>query len=132
MKSHSRKGRFVRVAENLYRYSASKTYYAVYSGHGKLAWKNLKTTDAELAKRKLKDQVAKAGRIDARQARMTLEDLLRLLEDGLDRFDVRTRANRKTILTAFKRTWKHGLGLPVQDDTPAQLNVWLAQHSARM
>ncbi|MGO8926304.1 MAG: tyrosine-type recombinase/integrase [Limisphaerales bacterium] len=132
MKSHSRKGRFVRVAENLYRYSASKTYYAVYRRHGKLAWKSLKTTDAELAKRKLKDQVAKAGRIDARQARMTLEALLRLLEDGLDRFDVRTRANRKSILTAFKHTWKHGLDLPVQDVTPAQLNVWLAQHSARM
>ncbi len=41
MEPHRRSGEFVRVGENLYRYSTSKTYYAVYRKHGKLIWKSL-------------------------------------------------------------------------------------------
>jgi integrase len=129
---HRRSGEFVRVGENLYRYSTSKTYYAVYRKHGRLLWKSLKTTDRELAKRKLKDEIANAGRIDQRQEKMSLGALLGLFEDHLNRFDVRTRANRRYILNTFKQTWKYGLDLAVRDITLAQLDGWLAQHSARI
>jgi integrase len=132
MKQHARNGQFVRVAENLYRYSASKTYYAVYRKNGKLAWKSLKTTDPEIARRKLKEEIASASRVDARQEKMTLDALLDLYVQHLDRLDDRTRANRKSILNAFRATWKHGFDLPVKDVNPAELEVWLAQHRGRM
>jgi integrase len=132
MSQHPRKGEFVRVAENLYRYSASKKYYAVFRRNRKLKWQSLGTTDRELAKRKLKDTLAKAGMVDARQENVTLAGLLLVYEEQLNRFDVRTRANCKSILKAFKETWKYGLDLPVKDVTGAQLEVWLAQHGGRM
>ena len=66
MEQHGRKGKFVKVGENLYRYSTSKTYYAVFRRHGKLRWVSLKTADRELANRKLDDEMANAGKIDVR------------------------------------------------------------------
>jgi integrase len=132
MKRHARNGKFVRVSENLYRYSSSKTYYAVYRREGKLVWKSLGTTDRELAKRRLKEEIATAGRIDARQKDMSVESILRLYEEQLSRFDVGTQVNRKSILHTFRTTWKYGLDLPVKDVSPAQLDTWLAQHRARI
>ena len=104
MKRHARNGKFVRVSENLYRYSSSKTYYAVYRREGKLVWKSLGTADRELAKRRLKEEIATAGRIDARQKDMSVESLLRLYEEQLSRFDVGTQVNRKSILNTFRTT----------------------------
>jgi integrase len=92
----------------------------------------LGTTDREIAKRRLNEEFATAGRIDVRQAQMTLEALLKLHEDQLNRYDVRTRENRRSILNTFRRTWRQGLGIPLKEITPADLELWLAQHSARM
>ncbi len=51
-RNHQRKGEFRKVGENLYRYSTSGTYYAVFRVQGKLIWKSLETDDRELANRK--------------------------------------------------------------------------------
>jgi len=62
--THSRKGEFHKVGENLYRYSSNDHYYGVFRVNGKLIWKSLKTVDRELAKRKLKEEKEnKAGSI---------------------------------------------------------------------
>ncbi len=82
-RNHERKGKFVKAGENLYRYSTTKIYYAVFRKNGKLAWKSLDTQDRDIAKRKLKEEMEKAGRIDARQEKMTLESLLKIFEDQL-------------------------------------------------
>jgi integrase len=132
MSLHPRKGEFAKVAENLYRYSTNKKYYAVFRRQGKLKWKSLETADREIAKRKLKDVLALAGTIDARQENLTLAGLIATYEEQLNRFDIRTRANRASIVRAFKQTWKYGLGSPVKDVTRAQLETWLAHHNARM
>jgi hypothetical protein len=50
---HTRKGKFIKVGENLYRYSASKAYYSVFRRDGKLTWKSLRTNDRQLANRRL-------------------------------------------------------------------------------
>ena len=55
-RNHQRKGEFRKVGENLYRYSTSGTYYAVFRVRGKLIRKSLKTADRERAKRKLKEE----------------------------------------------------------------------------
>ena len=132
MNPHKRSGKFVRVSENLYRYSSNKVYYAVYRRGGKLLWRSLRTTDRELAKRKLQDEIASAGRMDPQQRDLTVESLLDLYEQQLGRFDAGTQVNRKSILKAFRATWKHGLDLPVKEVSPAQLEVWLARHRTRL
>jgi hypothetical protein len=61
--THSRKGEFHKVGENLYRYSSNdRYYYGVFRVNGKLIWKSrksLKTSNREPAKRKLKEEQEK-------------------------------------------------------------------------
>ena len=97
-RNHQRKGAFRKVGENLYRYSTSGTYYAVFRVQGKLIWKSLKTDDRELANRKLKDEKEKKGRIDADAAKMTLSTLLDLYEKRLQQYDAKTIETRAWIL----------------------------------
>ncbi len=58
---HRRNGVFREVRENLYRYSSSGTYYAVFRPNGKLIWghvisESLQPAERELAKRKHKEE----------------------------------------------------------------------------
>src|SRR5437764_1322601 len=73
--THARKGEFHKVGENLYRYSSNDRYYAVFRVNGKLIWKSLKTSDRELAKRKLKEEQEKQGRVDPEATKLTLSGL---------------------------------------------------------
>jgi hypothetical protein len=75
--AHSRTGEFRKVGENLYRYSSNGVYYARFRSKGKSIYRSLKTTDRELAKRKLNDEIAQASKIDPKLARMTLAEILR-------------------------------------------------------
>ena len=131
-RNHQRKGEFRKVGENLYRYSTSGTYYAVFRVQGKLIWKSLKTDDRELANRKLKDEKEKKGRIDADAAKMTLSTLLDLYEKRLQQYDAKTIETRAWILKTFRETWRNGLEIPVRAVTKAQLDLWLAPHRARL
>ncbi len=125
MENHRRKGEFVKVGENLYRYSTSKTYYAVFRRHGKLRRISLKTADRELADRKLKTEMANAGKVDVRHEHLTLKQLVEMYEERLLGFDKGTEMIRRSVLNAFRRTWMQGLDVPVKDITPAQLEIWV-------
>ncbi len=74
----------------------------------------------------------KAGKIDPLNAKMVLKALLDLYEKQLGRFDIRTRARRRSILNIFKKTWPYGVEIAVRDINRAQRDVWLAQHMERM
>ena len=52
-----------KVGEHLYRYKPNKKYYAVFRINGKLHWKSLKTSDRELASRRLKDESRRFARL---------------------------------------------------------------------
>jgi integrase len=130
--THSRKGEFHKVGENLYRYSSNDRYYGVFRVNGKLIWKSLKTRDRDLAKRRLKDEKERQGRVDPAATKLTLSELLDLYEKSLEQFDGKTKASRTSILNTFKRTWEQSLESPVQNITTAQLELWLAKHRARM
>ena len=58
-KRHYKLGAFHRVAEHLFCYSVTKKYYAVFKCNGKTRWISLKTTDRELAGRRVKEEIAK-------------------------------------------------------------------------
>jgi integrase len=128
----AKKGSYLKVGENLYRYSTSKIYFASFRHNGKMVWKNLRTTDRELAKRFLKDEMEKAGKVDPEQASLTFGQLLDLYQESLQQFDTKTSASRKCFLNKLKATWPHGFDLPVGCITPAQLELWLAPHRQRM
>src|SRR5580704_14737907 len=84
---HYKLGAFHRVAENLYRYSATKKYFAVFKSNGKTRWIPLNTTDRELAGRLAKEEIAKHKRGEAKtevKARaMALSELLGLYEQSI-------------------------------------------------
>jgi integrase len=130
--THQRKGEFRKVGENLYRYSSNDRYYAVFRIKGKLIWKSLKTSDREFAKRKLQEELEKQGRVEPDATNLTLSELLKLYEESLSQFDQKTQATRRSILKKFKETWDHGFEISVRSVTPAQLELWLAKHRARL
>jgi hypothetical protein len=128
--AHSRTGEFRKVGENLYRYSSNGIYYARFCGKGKSIYRSLKTTDRELAKRQLKDEIGKASKIDPKLAKMTLDELLRFHEETLAQYTPKTTATRQSILKIFKETWEHGLDLPVKNISTGLLEMWLAARRA--
>jgi integrase len=124
--THSQSGEFCRVAENLYRYSASGVYYARFRANGKEVRKSLRTVDRSLAKRRLTEELENASKVDAKIGKMTLEELLRLFKERLSQFAPKTVSTRRSLLKCFKETWPHGLNVTVQSVNTGQLDLWLA------
>src|SRR5438128_3069916 len=92
-----RAGQFRKVGENLYRYSSNEIYYAVFRVNGKLIWKSLETEDRELAKRKLKEELEKHGRVNAALRRMTLHELITSYEHQRPPFYQRTNDHQTAV-----------------------------------
>jgi integrase len=130
--AHRKLGKYQRVADRLYRYSVSKKYYAVFKFHGKTKWIPLNTTDRELAARRLKEEVEKFKKTDATASLMTLESLLNLYEQSIQGLAKHTQATRKSILSQFKKTWKHGLVMQVKAVTKGQVQLWLSEQRGRL
>jgi len=100
-----RLGKYHRVADHLYRYAATKKYYAVFKSNGKTKWIPLNTADRQVAGRKVKDEVAKYKKTDPKASTMTLEALVALYEQSIQGLAKHTQETRKSILSAFKKTW---------------------------
>jgi hypothetical protein len=130
--AHSRNGEFRRVGENLYRYSSNGVYYARFRNNGKLIQRSLDTSDREHAKRLLKEEIAKASRVDQKLGNMSLEQLLGLYEHRLNQYSPKTCATRKSILKIFKGSWEPGLDFPVRRVSTGQLELWLSSRRAEM
>ena len=130
--NHYKLGSFRRVADKLYRYSSTKKYYAVFKFNGKTKWIPLDTTDRELAVRKVKEEIAKHKRTDPKASTMTLAALLELYEQSIQDLAEHTQETRKSILAAFKATWKHGLEMQIREVTKGQLQIWLSEHQSRL
>ena len=131
-KRHYKLGTFHRVADNLYSYSVTKKYYAVFKSHGKTRWVSLKTTDRELAGRRLKEQITTHRNTDPKAGTMTLTELFALYEQSIQGFAKKTQGTRKSILKTFRSTWKHGLDLQVRAVTRGQLGIWLSEQRPRL
>ena len=63
-KQHYKLGAYHRVADHLYRYSATLKYYAVFKLHGKTKWVSLETTDRKLASRRVREEIEKYKKTD--------------------------------------------------------------------
>lgn len=124
--AHSRAGEFRKVGENLYRYSSSGVYYARFRNRGKSIHRSLQTTDRELAKRRLQEEIDKAAKVDLKLSKLTLAELLRQYEEKIAQYAAKTTATRRSILKIFKDTWPHGLEVPIKNVSAGQLELWLA------
>lgn len=131
-KGHHKLGAFQRVAEHLYRYSRTKKYYAVFKANGKTRWVSLNTTDRELAGRRVKEEIAKHRKTDAKANAMSLSELLALYEQSIQGLAAHTQGTRKSILKIFKSTWKHGLEMRVAMISKGQLGIWLSEQRSRL
>src|SRR4030095_5212659 len=125
-------GSYSRVAANLYRYSSTKKYYAVFKCSGKTKWIPLETADRELATRKLKEEIAKFKKTDPKASTMTLATLLEIYLQSIQGRAMHTQATRKSIASKFRESWKHGFETPVRAITKGQLRLWLSEQQARL
>ena len=78
MKTHYKLGKYHKVADHLYRYSATTKYYAVFKWDGKTKWIPLETTDRELAARRVKEEIAKYKKTDPKSSSWTMRELASL------------------------------------------------------
>ena len=131
-KQHYKLGAYHRVADHLYRYSATLKYYAVFKLHGKTKWVSLETTDRELASRRVREEIEKYKKTDPKTSTMALNALLDLYEKSIQGLAEHTQATRKSILKVFKETWDEGLETQVRNITKGQLQLWLSKHRARL
>jgi len=102
----------------------------VFKWRGKTKWISLKTSDRELAGRRVKEEIAKYKKTDPKASVMTLDALLKLYEQSLQGLAQHTQATRKSILGAFKSerpirptpTWEEFLAI-VEDIRNQKLNA---------
>ena len=108
--THSRRGVFSKVGENLYRYSSNGVYYARYRNKGKDIQYSLKTTDREFAKRLLKGEMSKINKVDLALGKMTLEELLRLYDEGLKQIEMVLNEYQFDVIhfNNGMHGWQHG------------------------
>ena len=113
--AHSRGGEFRNVGKNLYRYSSNGVYYARSRNHGKSIHRSLQTTDCELAKRRLQEEIDTAAKAEPKLAKLTLSELLRHYVERIAQYAAKTTAPRRSILKILKETWPSRLEIPLKD-----------------
>ena len=115
---------FKKVGECLYRYPNTGTYYALVKRHGKQFRKSLKTSDRQLAERKLADYRSKIGRLGnpSRDRGITFMELAK------DWFEVaRTRMKTSSARSndvCIGQLNKHFGTLTVRNITAADCRAW--------
>ena len=116
-----------RVGQNLYRLASSGTYYALFKRSGKQIRKCLKTTDAAIARRRLKDlgeKVSRLAKVDGAIS-LTFSELAK-------RWLGSKEVNLKPASTSRLDVCIHGLdpyfkGLAVRSITTRHCEEWMAK-----
>jgi len=129
-KSKTKKAKFERVGECLYRYQSNGNYYAKVRHEGKLIWKSLKTDDRSQAKRKLADLRTKLSRIDSSAGKTTLENLCREYLSTLSQ-SPKTLEGKEAIVDRIVSDWPipERAECQVKNVRPADVAKWLASYS---
>jgi len=115
---------FKKVGECLYRYSNNGTYYALVKRNGKQFRKSLKTSDRQLADRKLADFRAKVGRFGnaTRDHGITF---MELAKDWSDAAKTRMKASSaRSMDLSFRQLNKHFGTTAVRNLTTADCHAW--------
>jgi integrase len=124
----------VRGIENLYRYTTTDIYYAVFHREGRTVKRSLKTTDRLTAKQALTEVLRDAAVIDHQLCSITtLCQLLTLhMESRVPLKDTGTQAKLKYIQRLFIDTWPGTMAQKVKDIRRSQVDRWIAHHRNRI
>lgn len=121
---------FKKVGECLYRYPNTGTYYALVKRHGKQFRKSLKTTDRQLADRKLADFRSKIGRLGnaTRDRGITF---MELAKDWFDAAKTRVKpSSARSMDLSIRQLNKHFGTLQVRNITTADCHGWEKKRGA--
>src|SRR5438067_11979142 len=123
--STASRGTLKRVAQGLYRSSTSGVYFAHVPIHGKLFRESLRTTQRQLATRRLADFRSKKLTIDPKLAKLTLEELCDRYEQTLAHLSASSIKAKKGILERLKFQWPEGKLTLLRSIKPSHCEKWL-------
>ena len=123
---------FEKVAEGLYRYGPTGTYYARIQINYKEVRRSLRTTDRATAKRKLADLHRDLERTGAGQERLTLGELCDRYLTTTEDQSAKTVKRKRAIAATIKRDWPVGADVQIAKVLPSQVSAWLASYGFRV
>lgn len=120
---------FCKVAENLYRRTATDVYYALFKRSGKQFRRSLKTTDRALANRRLTDLRQKIARLTLTDTRNALfEALAKSWLDGIRHgLKLASVSRRQVCITGLAPYFNQ---VPIRNISAAQCAKWLEKRGA--
>jgi len=124
-------GAFQKVGECLYRYSSNGVYYARIKHEGKEIRRSLRTTDRELAKRKLSELKDKHGQIDHSRGKLTLRQLCDQWLETIQGSKPKTLEQKSYIAARIKEHWPTGSLVQLAKIKPSDCDIWLARCTQR-
>jgi integrase len=127
------RGAFQKVGECLYRYSSNGVYYARIKHEGKEIRRSLRTTDRDLAKRKLRELKDEHGQIDHSQGKLTLRELCDQWLQTIQGSKPKTLEQKSYIAARIKTHWPTGSLIQLAKIKPSDCDKWLARcaHKSR-
>src|SRR2546423_6543412 len=125
-------GTLKRVAQGLYRYSTSGVYFAHVRIQGKLFREWLRTTDRQLANRKLADFRAKKLEVDPKLAKITIAELCDRYSETLAHLSASSIKAKRGILSRVKSEWPEGKFAQLKSIKPSHCEKWLAKQAQRI
>jgi integrase len=120
-------GAFQKVGECLYRYSSNGVYYARIKHEGKEIRRSLRTTDRDLAKRKLRELRNEQGQIDCSQGKLTLRELCDEWLETIQDSKPKTLEQKSYIAARIKEHWPTGSLVQVVKIKSSDCDKWLAR-----
>ena len=118
-----------KVGECLYRYSPSGVYYARLKRPGKEIRRSLKTTDKELAKRRLADLRNEQAEIDPASEKMPLRELCERFLETIKHQKPKTLERKTLIIRRMKHDWPTGSLTQVRKIKPSDVDLWLSRYN---
>jgi integrase len=125
--SRHQRGAFQKVGECLYRYSSNGVYYARIKSEGKEIRRSLRTTDRNLAKRKLRELKNEQGQIDRSQGRLTLRELCEQWLETIQGSKPKTFEQKSYIAFRIEKHWPTGSLVQLAKIKPSDCDKWLAR-----
>ena len=120
--------RKVKRVVGLYQYVPTGAYHARVRHGGTVYREKLKTTDFDLAKRKLADFKSKLDRTDPRFQKITLVDWLETAYAPTLKGAPGALKAKQRIIARIKNTWHFALTQPMKDLKKSQILAWLNEH----
>lgn len=108
---------YIKVANvaGLYRHSRSGRYYGAKKISGKRRDVSLRTTDRQIAGRRMRDWVRNIDRVDHEKERTTFAELINIFVATNRGKSKSTQTNHSSIIKLLGQTWRPGLDIEVRE-----------------